>query len=42
MVIGKLRQALVVKITKENCLDPPAFPILLMGKGTGALLKRCS
>lgn len=35
MVIGKLRQPRVVKIIKENCPDPPAFPILLMRKENG-------
>jgi len=39
MVIGKLRQPWVVKIIKENCLDPPAFPILLKWKSYDAVLK---
>lgn len=39
MVIGNLRQPLAVKLIKENCLDPPAFPILLMGKSCDSVLK---
>lgn len=39
MVIGKLGQLPVVKIMKENCLYPRAFPILLKCKVSGGMLK---
>ncbi len=42
MVIGKLPQLEVVKIMKENCLNPLAFPILLKWKGSDVDLKHCS